>query len=317
MLYYNIRAAAPETVVRRAGNGGTMNKIFNIKYITAVLVLLAVLLGAAAVYALPGDEEAEDLPEPEKKEMLVVGSTLNIYSDKTLTGKAVATRKKGVIVTASTYDGIIYTVYAGETMIGYCRASGLVYADTKTVVKLPTACEEVVCRDLITPDPIVNEEGETIQPEPVYGEEYTVLKHSELADVNEYAYAESSSLAIREDTVLVQRDILEALEHSSSSMKKAGLSFIIVSGYSLDGTDEIKDAPLSAKTGALIKIYCVDSSGASVSVAYNTYARSAIASAGLVMAGKDGNSDWYYASDYNQYLETNITSSDYVYVIYE
>ena len=317
MLYYNIRAAAPGSIIRCAGNGGTMYKIFNVKYITAVLVLLAVLLGAAAVYALPGDEENEELPEPEKREMLVVGSTLNIYGDKTLTGKAIATRKKGVVVTASTYDGIIYTVYAGDTIIGYCRSSGLVYDNTKTVVKLPTACREVVCRDLITPDPIVNEDGEIIQPEPVYGEEYTMLKHSELADVNEYAYAESSSLAIREDTVLVQRDILEALEHSSSSMKRAGLSFIIASGYSLDETAGIADAPLSAKTGALIKIYCVDSTGASVSVAYNAYARSAIASAGLVMVENNGESDWYYAADYKQYLETNITSSDYVYVIYE
>ena len=294
-----------------------MNKAFNIKYITAVLLLLAALLGAAAVYALPGDEEGEDLPEPEIRDMLVAGSTLNIYGDKTLTGKTVATRKKGVTVTASTYDGLVYAVYNGEKMVGYCGASGLIYNDTKTVVKVPTACRNVVCRDLITPDPIVNEEGEIIQPDPIYGEEYTVLKHSELADVNEYAYAESSSLAVRNNTVLVQRDILEALERSSSSMKRAGLSFIIDSGYSADGKDGAKNAPVSSKTGALIKIYCVDSTGAPVSVAYNAYARSAIASAGLVMAGNDGNSDWYYASDYKQYLETNITSSDYIYVIYE
>lgn len=282
-----------------------MRKILKIRYITAVLVLLALLFGAAAVYALPGDEDDENLPEPEKREMLVVGSTLDIYSDRTLTGKAVTTRNKGVIVTASTDDGSIYTVYAGDTVIGYCRASGLVYNGTKTVVKVPTACAEVECRDLIAPG--------TEQSEPVYGDKYTVLKHSELADVNEYAYAKSSSLAIREDTVLVQRDILEALDHSSSSMEKAGLSFIIDSGYGIDQS-EYKGLPLSSKTGALIKIYCVDSSGASVSVAYNAYARSAIESAGLVQYGS---SDLYYASEYTQYLETDITASDYVYVIYE
>lgn len=295
-----------------------MNKLFDIKYTAVLLVLFGLLLGAAAVYALPGDETEETVaPAPEKRDMLVVGSVLNIYSDKTLTGKAIATRKKGVVVTASTEDGLIYTVYAGDTLVGYCRASGLVYDGTKIVVKLPAVCEEVVCRDLITPDPIVTEEGEIIQPEPVLGDEYTCIKHSELADVNEYAYSESSSLALREETVLVQRDILEALERSSSSMKRAGLSFIISSGYSLEDTSGIPDLPLSAKTGALIKIYCVDSSGASVSVSYNAYARSAIASAGLVTAGDGGESDWYYAADYKQYLETSITSSDYVYAIYE
>lgn len=289
-------------------------------FMTAALLLTGGAL--AGVYAVQEIQEsraaraayvAEDEPVA-LSEMVVCASVLDIYGNPSFSGSPITVKQKGDKLLAATDDGLVYRIYTTSGIYGYCRGSGLLYADTKTAVKLPVRLSARKYREETTVP--VDDPERPGEYEIVYGEEKTEILKSELADVNEYAYRKMSPLTPCDEPVLVQRDVLEKLDHAGSSLVSAGLSLCIESGYSLTEPSELssEEVPLSVKTGALMKITCVNSAGSRVSAASNVYTRNALTIAGLVRIGE---SDWYYASGYDSYFEITVTSSDYVYVICE
>lgn len=154
-------------------------------------------------------------------------------------------------------------------------------------------------------------------PEPVIiYEEVTVLKHSELADVNEYAFSSPDVFAASSETVLAQRDLLEALLANSSGLSKPGLRLCVEAAYSASVPGELsgEELPASLKTGAVAKITCRNNAGSVVKVSSNQYSRNALSSAGLIRLG---NTDWYYLPDCDGYLELDLNLSGLVYMIFE
>jgi len=261
--------------------------------------------------AAPGDDDGQVVTYS----MVVVCSELDIYGSPNFSGAPVMVKQKGETLTVSTSDGSVYTVYSTSGIVGYCRASGLLYADTRTVVRLPAQfVKEVYREQTVVPSEDPERPGEY---DIVYGEEITKIRVSELADLNEYAYRRLSPFAPSSEVILLQRDILEALERYGSSLSSAGLSFSVESGYSLTEPSEIAglyELPLSVRSGALLKITCINSAGNKVSAAANVYSRNALSAAGLTRVGE---TDWYYSNNYDNYANVTVTSSDYVYVIYD
>jgi len=107
-------------------------------------VMLLHTASATAAALLPEKEEqiyASSQQEEQKQAMIVCTSVLSIYGNTSLSGAPVATREKGDALTVSTSDGLIYKVYTTAGLLGYCHAGGLIYADTKTVAKVPFVWE--------------------------------------------------------------------------------------------------------------------------------------------------------------------------------
>ena len=274
----------------------------NIKKLFGVLLLLAALstgsfadLAGAGLPYQPEQNKVEnsyaEVAKPaaaalgERRNMVVCSSILNIYSDESLAGDIVAVRNKGEIIEASTDDGLIYQVYSNSGIAGYCRASGLIYADTKTVVKLPVLWE-------IDPDSAAK-------------------KYTELTDVNEFAYNSQNGLRVNSEVVLVQRDLLISLSKAASSISSGGYTLAIEQGYSTDEAPE--GCPADFRSGALVRLSLTDSGGNVTPLSENARALSAVLGAGLVRFEE---SELFYLSSYDTYMLINISSSDYVYVIY-
>lgn len=107
-------------------------------------VMLLHTASATAAALLPEKEEqiyASSQQEEQKQAMIVCTSVLSIYGNTSLSGAPVATREKGDALSVSTSDGLIYKVYTTAGLLGYCHAGGLIYADTKTVAKVPFVWE--------------------------------------------------------------------------------------------------------------------------------------------------------------------------------
>lgn len=275
-----------------------MKKI--IKISIGVLLLLALAAGGTSAattakepsYNTPSLSESADIvrsmsaPYGERRTMKVCSSVLSIYSNAELTGSVVSEKHKGDIVEATTNDGIVYEVFADTISIGYCHGSGLIYADTKTVAKLPVMWE--------------------------IDSSTASKKYTELTDVNEFAYRSGSGLAVSEETILVQREVLIALSGVAPRLRSLGYTLSIESGYDTD--EAYEDCPASPRSGALVCLALIDAYGNRVSVAENETALAAISSAGLL---RHAESDLFYASEHEKYMQKVFSVSDYVYVIYE
>lgn len=222
----------------------------------------------------------------ERHRMLVCSSILNIYGSASLSGNVVAVRNKGDIIEASTEDGLIYEVYSSSGIVGYCRAGGLVYTDTKIVAKLPVQWE-------------IDADSAT-------------KRYTELTDVNEFAYARDSAIKVTSETVLVQREILLALYQKSVTINRAGYTLSIEEGYGISDVPE--ECPASPQSGALIRLSLTDTSGSRVPVSSNSQMLALIEQCGLIQLG---DSDIFYSSSHEKYMQINISVSDLVYVIYE
>lgn len=286
--------------------------------------------------------------------MKVCVPTLKYYAAPNLGGNSLGSLTAGSVVSASRENDETYRVYDenGETL-GYCSVSGLVFESTKLIARVPASARYVtyVIEKVIYPEPEPGPEpggegeeggeagdgedeapdtaapdtetdapateGGPAAPEPVIiYEEVTVLKHSELADVNEYAFSSPGVFAASSETVLAQRDLLEALLANSSGLSKPGLRLCIEAAYSASVPGELsgEELPASLKTGAVAKITCRNNAGSVVKVSSNQYSRNALSSAGLIRLG---NTDWYYLPDCGDYLELDLNLSGPVYMIFE
>ena len=284
---------------------------------------------------------------PVKKNMKVCVGSLNIYGNPDLKGAPVATRTKGSVLSVSTEDGLVYCVYTSSGILGYCSSTGLVLPATKTVAKVPFVWEaeqieipkEDPEEDLENPDngtETVTEEGTLPAPDgtenpdgnenpdedppaediPEAPEYITVIRYSDLTDVNELAYR-CQSIGITSGTVLLQRDLLTALEGLESTLKAMSCTLSIESGYSLTPYNDasLADCPASSRSGALVKLTLKDASGGVIMP--SSFPASFVTSlegAGVI---RHGQSDWFYFADYENYLEISVSSSDLIYTLYQ
>lgn len=234
--------------------------------------------------------------------MRVCVSKLQVYSTKngnTLSGEA-SSYLKNAEITVKPVSELIYAVYSNNMLRGYCYASGLVELDTKLVAKLPCLWKVITVATPVA-DPDAPEGSE---PEYTY-EDKTVF--TDLVDINELAYRPASNVAISDDTVLAQRDLLTAL----SKISTAGYDFSIDEGY---GSTLIpSDCEVSAKSGAVVRLKLIDNDGKSTSVSSVNGLAEELADAGIL---RHGESDWFYLENYGDYMEADFTSSDYIYTVF-
>ncbi len=153
----------------------------------------------------------------------------------------------------------------------------------------------------------------SLPTEPTEPETVTVLKYSDLVDVNFFAYDTGSVLGTNSDTVMLQRDYLKKLEALKGELSQMGLTVFVKTGYSLslpEGTDSVL-CPASSKSGALATLIFKDTTGAEYALTQEL--TSLLENAGILRVG---DSSLFYLENHSTYLCPTFTSADLIYMIY-
>lgn len=251
-------------------------------YCRSLCALCALLLTAAAPVCLAASDAGAG--NVQKTQMVAAsGKGVQVYNNESLTGGAVSYPEGSLLTVSSGKDGICRVYDQNGNIQGYCSAVNLV--DPQDMLfYLP---------------PYLVENGQV----------------SDMMDLDYYLYTHPESLLIngKDDTILLQRSVIEALEKVAVKLG-TDYQLWIEEGYAVSSAEpyviDIGNSRVSFNTGCALILSVHDGSGIKTDLTLQSAVNKTMISGGFTLNDNPSGNGVYYYNTHANYLGVDIPADE-------